>query len=69
MSEREIMTVDELGHYLHLHASTIYRLLRRRQIPGWKVGRSWRFNPSQIDQWRLAQENLWGLSTEKTSTL
>ena len=46
-----VMTTRELADYLHVHPSTLYKLLRRRQVPAFRVGSDWRFNKSQIDQW------------------
>lgn len=52
---RKVMTVKELADYLALHPSTVYRLLKLRQIPGFRVGSDWRFNVEEIDRWRLSQ--------------
>jgi len=49
----EIMTVKELSRYLRLHTSTVYRLLRRGELPGFKIGDSWRFNQQEINLWLL----------------
>ena len=49
------MTVREVSDYLRVHPSTIYRLLRHRQIPAFQVGSDWRFNIEAIDHWRLEQ--------------
>jgi excisionase family DNA binding protein len=38
-----------------VHRSTIYRLLKKGQLPGFKIGSDWRFNVEAIDQWRLQQ--------------
>ena len=59
MPEREpdqILTVPEVADLLRVHPSTIYRLLREKKIPAFKVGSDWRFNLSAIDKWRLAQD-------------
>ena len=32
-----ILTVRELSEYLRVHPTTIYRLLRTKQIPGFRV--------------------------------
>jgi excisionase family DNA binding protein len=47
----EIMTVSMLADYLRCHPSTIYRLLRQKRLPGFKIGSDWRFKKSVIDQW------------------
>ncbi|MDI6735826.1 MAG: helix-turn-helix domain-containing protein [bacterium] len=46
-----IMTVKEVGEYLRLHESSIYRLSIQGKIPAYKVGRSWRFKKDKIDEW------------------
>jgi excisionase family DNA binding protein len=51
-----ILTVKELSHYLKVHPSTVYRLLRDGQLPAFKVGSDWRFNVEAIDRWRLQRE-------------
>lgn len=51
MENPEIMTVTMLADYLRCHPSTIYRLLRQKRIPGFKIGSDWRFKKSVIDQW------------------
>jgi excisionase family DNA binding protein len=52
------MTVRELSAYLRVHPSTIYRLLKRHEIPAFHMGSDWRFNIEEIDRWRLQQQNL-----------
>jgi excisionase family DNA binding protein len=54
----KVMTVRDLSAYLHVHPSTIYKLLKRHEIPAFHLGGDWRFNTEEIDRWRLQQENL-----------
>jgi excisionase family DNA binding protein len=56
----KLMTVREVSAYLHVHPSTIYKLLKRHQIPAFHVGSDWRFNIETIDTWRLTQGKLSG---------
>jgi len=49
------MTVKELAAYLRVHPSTIYKLLRLGELPGFRVASEWRFNLATIDRWLLAQ--------------
>src|SRR5260370_38012420 len=51
----KVLTVNELAEYLRVHRSTIYRLLKKGQLPGFKIGSDWRFNVEVIDEWRLRQ--------------
>ncbi|HLJ42951.1 MAG TPA: helix-turn-helix domain-containing protein [Candidatus Binataceae bacterium] len=54
-STAKVLTVNELSEYLRVHRSTIYRLLKKGQLPGFKIGSDWRFNVEAIDEWRLQQ--------------
>ena len=55
LSDTKVLTVSELSEYLRVHRSTIYRLLKKGQLPGFKIGSDWRFNVEVIDEWRLKQ--------------
>jgi len=48
-----VMTVRDLSAYLRVHPSTIYKLLRRGELPGFRIGTDWRFNAEVIDRWCL----------------
>ncbi|MBV8140066.1 MAG: helix-turn-helix domain-containing protein [Deltaproteobacteria bacterium] len=47
----QILTVEEVAEYLKVHASTIYKLLKRHEIPAFRVGADWRFHTVQIEEW------------------
>jgi excisionase family DNA binding protein len=51
-----LLTVLELADYLRVHPTTVYRLLRAKQLPGFRVGSEWRFSIEVIDRWRLGEE-------------
>ena len=53
---REIMTPREAAEYLSVHVRTIYRLAKKGQIPGRKVGGSWRFKRNALDEWLSGRE-------------
>lgn len=50
-TSNEILTVEEVAEFLKVHASTIYKLLKRREIPAFRVGADWRFHAVQIEEW------------------
>jgi excisionase family DNA binding protein len=52
----KVMTLEEVSRYLHVHPSTVYRLLKRREIPAFRIGSDWRFNIEAIDTWRSKLE-------------
>lgn len=43
-----IVTAKEVGYYLKLTESTIYKLALSGEIPGFRVGKSWRFDMEEI---------------------
>ncbi|MGH7815543.1 MAG: helix-turn-helix domain-containing protein [Candidatus Binataceae bacterium] len=52
-----VMTVKDLSEYLRVHPSTVYKLLRRGELPAFRIGTDWRFNAEMIDRW-CAERNL-----------
>jgi excisionase family DNA binding protein len=54
---REILTPREAAEYLSVHVRTIYRLAKNGDIPGRKVGGSWRFKKDALDEWLSWREN------------
>jgi excisionase family DNA binding protein len=56
VSRSPVLSVPELAEYLKVGPATIYRLLKRRELPGYRVGSEWRFNLESIDRWRRGRE-------------
>ncbi len=44
----KLATAREVGQYLKLSDSTIYKLAARGEIPGFKIGDSWRFDMDNV---------------------
>jgi len=51
-----VLTVQDLAHYMKLSPSTVYRLIKARQLPAFKVGYDWRFNVEEIERWRIERQ-------------
>jgi excisionase family DNA binding protein len=47
----EIMTLKDVAEFLKCHESTVYRQLKKGNIPRWRLGRDWRFNRKDILRW------------------
>jgi|HubBroStandDraft_1064217.scaffolds.fasta_scaffold43520_3 excisionase family DNA binding protein len=55
-TEREaVLTVPEVAEILRVHSTTIYRLVKRGELPGFKIGGNWRINRASLDLWLLAE--------------
>jgi len=47
----DILTITEVAEYLKVAERTLYRLAAAKKIPAFKVGGTWRFPRTDIDQW------------------
>jgi excisionase family DNA binding protein len=56
--ERKVLTVKEVADYLGLHASTVYRMLKHGDLPGWKIRSNWYFNIEDIEEFRKLHGNV-----------
>jgi excisionase family DNA binding protein len=45
------LTVKDVASYLNVDEKTIYRLVSKGSIPGFKVSGSWRFQLQDIQGW------------------
>ena len=50
MPMNEVLTVAEVAAFLRVNRSTVYKLIRRGELPAFKVGSDWRFNRTQIEE-------------------
>jgi len=55
MTQDKYLTVAELSEYLHIHRTTIYRMLREGKLPGFRIGSDWRFSLEAIEEWARDQ--------------
>lgn len=44
-------SVEEIARHLGVSKETIYRWLEREIIPAHRMGRLWKFKPSEVDKW------------------
>ena len=51
----EILTIEEVAAYLKAGRRTVYRLAASGQIPAFKLGGTWRFRRTELDQWIAAR--------------
>lgn len=54
----DILTLKEVAIYLKLAEKTAYRLAAEGKLPGFKVGGSWRFKASDIEEWIEKQKTV-----------
>lgn len=45
------LKVGEVARMLRCHPSTVYRMLRRRELRAFKLGSDWRFLRADLENW------------------
>ena len=48
---KTVLTIGEVAEMLRIHPTTVYRLLKRGDIPGFKIGGNWRVSVNALDRW------------------
>lgn len=46
-----LLSVDEVAMFLGVKRDTVYKLIDRNGLPGFKVGRLWKFRQEDMDAW------------------
>ena len=62
--DSEFLTAEEVAEYLRLPLSTVYKLVQDKRLPGFKVGKHWRFRKDSSEKWIKDQERKNDLTEE-----
>jgi excisionase family DNA binding protein len=46
-----LLNVRDVAELLRVHTSTVYRLMKSKKLPGFRVGYDWRFQLAEIEKW------------------
>jgi excisionase family DNA binding protein len=47
----DMLTVEDIATCLKVNVRTVYRMIEKKQIPCFKIGRQWRFDQEVINRW------------------
>jgi len=50
-SVEPLIDANEAGRVLKIHPVTVREMSARGELPGFKIGKVWRFRASSLDQW------------------
>ena len=45
------MTIKQVAAWLQVNRMTVYRLVKRGEIPALRIGRGWRFSLEKLNKW------------------
>lgn len=51
MVEKRWLSVEEISEYLGVKKDSIYNWINERGMPAHKVGRLWKFQTDEVDEW------------------
>ena len=54
----QTMTVRDVARHLNVNEKTVYRLVQRGELPGFKVAGAWRFKRSDLEDWIDCQKRV-----------
>jgi excisionase family DNA binding protein len=57
-----VLTLEEAAEFLKVHPSTIYRLVKNRSLPAFKMGSDWRFNQESLERWIKESETAYTMN-------
>jgi excisionase family DNA binding protein len=46
-----LLTLTEAAELMHVSKLTLHRMIRRNELPGFKVGKQWRINELELSKW------------------
>ena len=67
----EIMTIEEVAEYLRVSERTVYDWAQKGDLPGGKLGTTWRFKREDVENWvdsRLSKKSAPAISSSKRAS-
>jgi len=56
--QEKLLTIEQVATYLKVDKFTVYRLVKQKKLPAFKVGSQWRFKKKLVDDWLTKNSNL-----------
>jgi excisionase family DNA binding protein len=69
MTTERCASVEDVARHLGVAKDSVYRWIETRSLPAHKIGRLWKLQFSEVDEWVLANVSEWTPFFEKLETL
>ncbi len=63
-SRDDVLTIPDVASLLKVTEKTVYSLVRKGDLPAFKVGGQWRFRRTAIDSWIEVKTNAAGVQPD-----
>ena len=50
-SSHSLLTLEQVAEYLNVNKFTVYRLVVKKTLPAFRVGKQWRFKQELVEAW------------------
>lgn len=54
----KLLTFDEAREYLRVNRGTLYKLIRSGNLPAFRVGKQWRIDKKELNNWLLSHKSI-----------
>ncbi len=51
MAKKSYLSIEEVADRFGINVTTVYRLVQRGELPGFKMGSQWRFSEDFLNSW------------------
>lgn len=52
----QLLTFNEAKNYLRVNRGTLYKLIRSGNLPAFRVGKQWRIDKKELNNWLIKQK-------------
>ena len=53
------LTAGEVAKLLRVHLTTVYKIAKSGELPGFKIGSDWRFDRVEFESWMKSHVERW----------
>ncbi len=57
---KSVLTIKDVAEYLDVHPMTVYKYVKGKKIPAFKIGSNWRIRRESMQKWIEENERILG---------